>query len=197
MSIYLGDAPNPFNLPTPSAGWLKPIADYDAELRLMPSQTSPVYRLMRTARRTGAANAKLWLDKGKTMQPDTVTAFQRHLVAITTIPAAAVKAPPEHLVQWLRDHDITAHGGAEAVADKLEARDRAEDARIDAENHDEGRVRHRASRVGYQYRTGARVSLVRRGGPKWSAPSPFTPPLTRTPLARPEPPAPTPENVSA
>jgi hypothetical protein len=161
-SIYLGDAPNPFNLPTPSAGWLKPIHEYDALLRILPSQTQPVYRLMRVAKRTGAANAKLWSDKGVSMCADTIAAFQRKLVAITTLPAAVLSAPPEHVVQWLKDHDLSRHGGADAVCDRLEAGERAKEQKIDDDTRDEGRQRHKAAYVGYQYRTGARVSLVRR-----------------------------------
>lgn len=162
MSIYLGNQPNPFNLPTPTPGWLKPIEDYDGELRILPSQQSPVYRLMRMARRTGDTNAKLWRDKGVQMGADTQAAFALHLVPITTLTGDCVRQPPEHVVQWLKDHDIKAHGGADAVADRMEASEQQADAKIDEQNRDELRQRSRASFVGYQYRTGARVSLVRR-----------------------------------
>lgn len=184
-TIYLADAPNPFNLRTPSAGWLAPIAAYDALLRVLPSQTHPVYRLMRVASRTGAANERLWTDKGVTMCADTRVAFQRRLVAITTLPAAVLTAPPEHVVQWLRDHDLTLHGGADAVCDRLEAGEQAQDQRLDADTRDDGRQRHKAAYIGYQYRTGARVSLVRRIQRHVAAAFSSTPASTPPPVARP------------
>lgn len=189
MSIYLGHLPNPFNLPTPTVGWLKPIAEYDPELRIVPSQQSPVYRLMRTARRTGATNAKLWRDKGVQMNPDTQTAFALHLVPITTLTGDAVRQPPEHVVQWLKDHDITAHGGADKVVDQIEARERKTEQAIDDHNRDEVRQRSRASYIGYQYRTGARVSLVRRVVRRIAG-QPISTPITPTAVA-PDSPTPT------
>lgn len=158
MSIFL-DLPNPFHLATPSPSWLAPIEAYDPLLRIFPSQTQPVYRLMRIAARSGGLDPKVF--GGNEMPPDTRIAVQHKLVAVTTIPSGALQAPPENVVQWLKDHDITEHGGADKVADMMDARDARREAAIDAANQDEGRQRHRASRIGYQYRTGARVSLVR------------------------------------
>lgn len=184
MSIFL-DTPNPFHLATPSAGWLQMIADYDGDLRLMPSQTAPVYRLMRLARHTGSTNSRLWRDKGLTMCADTKTAFDLHLVPITTFTKETSAMPVEHILQWLRDHDISAHGGADAVADRLDAAEAKKEIAADQAYSDEGRVRHRAARIGYQYRTGARVSLVRRIRREGLDVSPFTPPSTSSPVLGP------------
>lgn len=187
MSIYLGAQPNPFALVAPTPGWLKVIEDYDGELRVLPSQESPVYRLMRTARRTGSTNAKLWRDKGVQMSADTAAAFALHLVPITTLTPECVRQPPEHVVQWLKDHDITAQGGADAVVDRLEASERKAEDKIDDLNRDELRVRSRASFVGYQYRTGARVSLVRRIVRRIAGQPINTPDSTSAPVAGLEP----------
>lgn len=158
MSIYI-DLPSPFHLATPSPSWLAPIEAYDPLLRIFPSQTSPVFRLMRLAHRSGGLDPKVF--GGAEMPADTRIAVQHKLVAVTTIPAGALNVSPEHVVQWLKDHDITEHGGAEKVADMMELRDARAEQQIDDANHEEGVQRHRAARVGYQYRTGARVSLVR------------------------------------
>jgi hypothetical protein len=187
VGIYLGTQPNPFNLPVPSPGWLKPIADYDPELRIMPSQQSPVYRLMRMARRTGSTNAKVWRDKGVQMAADTQAAFALHLVPITTLTPECVRQPPEHVVQWLKDHDITAHGGADKVVDRMEAVEQKNEQKIDDHNRDEVRQRSRASYIGYQYRTGARVSLVRRIVRHIAGQPLHTPDSASAPVASPEP----------
>lgn len=160
--MFLTDVPNPFSLPGPSRAWQQAIAHYDPDLRLMPSQKDAVYRLMRVARRTGAKNAKLWLDKGVAMHPDTKIAFQLGLVAVTTLTREAIAQGPMHLLMWLREHDIEAHGGADRIADRLEAQEQDAQDRLDREQREELRQRNLASRIGFQYRTGSRVSLVRR-----------------------------------
>lgn len=159
MSIFLSSVPNPFHLATPSGGWLAPIEAYDPLLRIFPSQTSPVFRLMRVAARSGGLDPKVF--GGVEMPMDTRIAVQHKLIAVTTIPSGALGVPPEHVVQWLQDHDITAHGGADKVADQMDLRDARQEQATDEQIRDEGRQRHKAARIGYQYRTGARVSLLR------------------------------------
>lgn len=171
--VFISSAPNPFNLPTPSPGWLKPIAEYDSLLRIVPSQKHPVYRLMRVARRTGkmldAAFSKI-----TDLHVDTRLALQLGLVAVTTLPAAILTAPPEHVVQWLKDHDLEAHGGADRVADRLEQAESRRELIDEISTRSENGVRHRASRVSYLYRTGARVSLI---CPPRAHPAPSVSPL--------------------
>lgn len=176
--MFLADVPNPFSLPGPSPAWQRTIAHYDADLRLMPSQKDAVYRLMRVARRTGAKNAKLWLDKGVAMHPDTQLAFQLGLVAVTTLTREAIAQGPMLLLKWLREHDLLAHGGADVVADRFEQREAAAQQQIDRDQRDELRQRNLASRIGFQYRTGSRVSLVRR-----DSAVPLDTPLSSAPAA--------------
>lgn len=165
-SIYLGHVPNPFNLPIPKEWWLKPIKDYDAELRVYPSQTKPCYRLARVARNSGRLGQRM-LGSIPGIHPDSKVALEHSLVAVTTIPPMALNAPPHNIVEQLRRRDQWAFGGGndleagDRVADQLDANDAIIEANKLKDIHDKGIPRHEAARISLLYRTGARVSLVR------------------------------------
>lgn len=181
MALWIDGLPSPFHLPKPDAAWCAAVEAYDPDLRLFPSQKDPCYRLMRVARSSGGMSPKIFEDRMEMLHPDTVIAIQHRLVAVVTVPREATHATTG-MVQWLMDHDLRAHGGADRVVDRLERHEAALEAKTDRDIRDEGRQRHLASRIGYQYRTGARVSLVRPTRPQSAATeSPFTPPATRTP----------------
>jgi hypothetical protein len=174
VSIYLRLV-SPFRLPDPDSAWLQPIADYDPDLRIYPSQKDYVYRLARVAHHSGGMNRALFR-RLPNMNPDTVVCLDRGLVPVTTIPAGAIYAPPEKIVEQLYWRDLWAHGGAEAVADRLEVQEVAREMKRDADHQDEGRARFRAMRRSYLYRTGGRVSLVNPRRPERPAlVSPSTP----------------------
>ncbi len=170
MSIFIEGTPNPFGLPTPPAHWLKPIEDYDAELRIYPSCTKPVYRLSRVARRSGGI---LRRTVGKLaanipgIHPDTKVAFDYGLQPVTTIPKDAVSAPAENIVMQLSRRDQWLHGkgtddeAAQRVAKMLDDRDAAHEESLHKQNRDELYRRSEAARISLLYRIGARVSLVK------------------------------------
>ena len=180
MSIFL-DTANRFALPTPTPGWLQPIADYDGELVLFASQEHPVYRLCRRAHRSGGVTAAIF-KRLPCVKPDTLLMTEQHLVPVTTILKEAVGRPPSEIVAQLqrRDQWRAAGGSDEAAADRLadtlDAVDADQRAAVSAGVTAGTRERARAMRVGYLYRTGARVSLVRPT--RLPAPGPTNPPVT-------------------
>lgn len=161
MALWLDGVPSPFHLPKPGEEWLRAIEAYDSDLRLFPSQKDACYRLMRAAKMSGGMSPDVFAKAMAVIHPDTRIAIQHGLVAVTTVPPGAIHASASLVVQWLKDHDLWKAGGAERAADMLEVGELRAQAAKDAALKDEGRQRHLASRVGFQYRTGTRVSLVR------------------------------------
>lgn len=170
MSIFIEGTPNPFELLKPPDYWLKPIQDYDADLRLYPSQTKPVYRLARVAHRSGGILRRTvgkLADNLPGTHPDTKVAFDYGLQPVTTIPKDAVTAPPQNIVQQLMARDQWLHGkgtdddAAARVSKLLDDRDAAHVESLHQQNRDELYRRSEAARISLLYRIGARVSLVK------------------------------------
>jgi hypothetical protein len=172
MGIYIRLV-SPFGLPEPDPAWLQPIADYDADLRIYPSQKDYVYRLARLATNTGGMNGKMFgaLDN---LHPDTKICLNHHLVPVTTIPVAATFAPPDVIVEQLRRRD-TFGMTAEQIDALMQAQVDDREARIDRENREAVRDRVKAMRIGLLSRTGSRISLVspRRPGAHISTETPL------------------------
>lgn len=184
-SNYL-DLPSPFNLPRPSAHWLRVLHHFDPDLVIFPSQKQPgVYRLMRRARNSGGLTSRLFRKLTSLVHPDTKIAFEQRLVSVTTVPLEAVRAPAEKLCAQLRLRDTWRFGGpsSDASALALERMEAEEAAKQNAAWRAETRVRHRAARNSFLYRSGARVSLVNawRDGP--AAQSPSTPAASAAPVS--------------
>lgn len=177
MALWIDGIPSPFHLPRPGEEWLRAIESYDADLRLFPSQKDPCYRLMRAAKLSGGMSPKAFESAMSVLHPDTRLAIQYGLVAVTTVPPGAIHASSALVVQWLRDHDLWKVGGAERAADLLEVGELRTQMAKDAAQKDEGRQRHLASRVAFQYRSGTRVSLVRPPRPE----APTSPLVASTP----------------
>lgn len=171
MGIYLEDVPNKFGLLVPKPYWLKPIEDYDPDLRIFPSQTQGCYRLMRVAHHSGPMAGKVFEGITEGIHPDTLVAIKYGLVAVTTIPPMALSAPPHNIVQQLRERDQWVLGGGrdaaagDRIADLLDQRDTTNRAALEREVHNDGLLIHESARVSLLYRTGARVSLVKP--PTW------------------------------
>ena len=162
MSIYL-DLPSPFGLPKLSDTFCQPIAAYDPELVIFPSQKHPFYRIGRKVRRSKrqwdaykklpavTSDIRIFLDHGAIALP-------------FALPAKISHGTPEHVIATLRARDMWVHGGpdgdGEKTADQLEANERAEAEASQAAWNAEAKVRKRAMGISYLYATGARVSLV-------------------------------------
>jgi hypothetical protein len=172
MSIYIRLV-SPFGLPDPDPEWLRPIEDFDADLRIFLSQKDPLYRLCRLARHSGGMNGRMFAAL-PSLHPDTKICLEHKLVPVTTIPTAAVYAPGDLIVEQLRRRD-TWGKSAEAWDAHLQAVDDQREADVDAANREAVRDRVRAMRIGLLSRTGSRISLVnpRRPGAGHSTETPL------------------------
>lgn len=168
MSIYL-DLPSPFGLPALSDAWCAPIAAYDRDLVIFPSQKHPHYRIARKVRHGSVRN---W-DVYKTLPgvtDDIRIMLERQLVALPfALPPGIGKADPTVVVGTLYRRDGWRFKDDEAVADRVEQQEAAEKKALDDRWKREEWTRRKALRVSYLYRTGARVSLV---SPRLSQPAP-------------------------
>jgi hypothetical protein len=180
-AIYLYDVASPFHLVTPPYGWLEELKAWDAELVIFPSQTQPVYRLMRRAHHSGGLTEQIF--KTFKVHPDTMIAIRHRLVAVTTIPKDAVRAGAARIVAQLRARDQWQFRDGDAVEDHMEAQEATAAARRDQTWKDDNRARHRAARVGYLHRTGARVSLIAPRRPATAISSSPTPAVPSGPVS--------------
>jgi len=160
QDIYI-DVPSPFGLQRPTEAWCRVVADYDPELRIFPSQTHPVYRLMRKARNMGPMNADKFKNVMTTLHPDTQIAIHHHLIAVFTMPKEITTVGPERVVAKLRLRDQWRFKDGDAVADALEAREAADEKDINHKRKLEYQTRRKAAGISLLYRTGARVSLIK------------------------------------
>lgn len=175
MDNYL-DIPSPFALPKPKDHWLRTLAAFDADLVIFPSQKQPLYRLARRAKRSGGITERIFRKVGSMLHPDTKIMFDNRLVAVTTIPRGAVEAPCEILCQQLIPRDTWRFGpGDDAGARSLERMEHEEAERQNRAWKEETRARHRAARISFLYRTGARVSLISPLRPPAGGAAPGTP----------------------
>lgn len=164
--IYI-DVDSPFGLPKPSPGWLQAIADFDPDLRIFPSKTHPVYRLMRRAHNTPMSSlvdrVAAAVQQGilKEMHPDTAIAIHHRLVSVTTLPKDAITVSPERIIERLMRRDQWRFKDGDAVADALDQRDADAEKAIDDRQKRDLRDRRKAAGISLLYRTGGRVSLVR------------------------------------
>lgn len=173
------DLPSPFGLAKPSAAWLSAVLAYDDQLVIFPSQQQAVYRLCRRRKHSVGLTAELFktLPVPAHFVPDTQILVHYELVPLPwALQAGAVKADPALTIQTLARRDtwkvFRGPDGGNRYADHLDRTEVEDEARARADWKKEQGVRHRAARVGYLYRTGARISLV--------SPRRMSPPATAT-----------------
>jgi hypothetical protein len=165
QDIYI-DVPSPFGLSRPTRAWCDVIAHFDPDLRIFPSQTHPLFRLMRKAHNTPMGATVARMEKAQRdgvledIHPDTQIAIHHGLVAVFTLPSAIVTVSPESVVEKLKRRDQWQFKDGDAVADHVEANESAEERAIDVERARQYRERRRQAGISLSYRTGARVSLV-------------------------------------
>lgn len=164
VSIWLVDK-NPLDLPAPPAWWQQAVHDYDAMLRIMPSQTERRYRLCRIIRRDSRLGARLQTMKLATdlqRHPDTAAMMRFGVVPELTLAPHAIFS--NAIVGLLRSRDTWLHYNADptkrvkaiesAEQEKAEREQRDLDAWIDEVNTDS--FRH----VKYGYRAQTQASNV-------------------------------------
>ena len=156
---------NPFKLAPPPAWWLTMLHDYDAQLVVFPSRLRMAYLLARRRHFSNAIAELNTLDKNLLRQSagmDGDILAQHNLIYVRHLIGDTVRRPA--IFQWLRDHDATANGGGEKVAQRiddleldLEAQRRK--AMIDDIDH-----RARDAYRSYQARTGRRAGFAPTSG---------------------------------
>lgn len=150
---------NPWNMDPPPPWVLRQLAVYDPELLILPGITEPVYRL---ARRSAIKLIPL-VPEGEVQR----------MTALGVVPVTSVLNHPNwyELFQWLKDHDIWAHGGPDAAADKLDAHDKQRELDMNANQLQD--LEHLAAEAFFakQLRSGEVAFVQERPAPS-SSPSP-------------------------
>lgn len=155
---------NPFKLADPPDWWLQQLFDYDAQLVVFPSRHRMAYILARRRHFSNAMAELNELDKATVRQTaglDGDILANNNLIYVRHLIGETVRRPA--LFQWLRDNDITAQGGGEKVATRLEdtEADIAAQKRVNLISD----IEHRAKDAwrSYQARTGRRSGMTKIG----------------------------------
>lgn len=112
---------NPFKLAAPPDWWLQMVYDYDADLVVFPSVHRMAYILARRRRHSSAMAELNALDKSlvrKSAGLDGDVLANHNLIYVRHLIGDTVKRPS--ILQWLRDADLKARGGADKVSDAIE-----------------------------------------------------------------------------
>ena len=156
---------NPFKLAPPPDWWLTMLHDYDAELVVFPSRVRMAYILARRRHFSNAYAELATLDKNLLRQSagmDGDILAQHNLIYVRHLIGDTVRRPA--IFQWLRDHDATANGGGEKVAQRID------DIELDLEAQRRktliDNLDHRARDAwrSYQARTGRRAGFAPTSG---------------------------------
>lgn len=137
----------------PPEYFLQRIADYDAMLVLFPSQVRPgAYVIARRRQHTpGLTHAAL----GTLVNPDTRTCVTMGWVPVCVMFKTGDSWNPDPIIAKLKLRDIWAEGGADKVADALEAQEAKEEAARKQAVRDDLYNRSGDAWRSYQARTGA------------------------------------------
>lgn len=162
MTNYIAE-PNPFHLAPPPAWWLQMIADYDSELVVFPSRTRMVFVLARRRHFSNAMQELNTLDKNllrTSAGMDGDTLADHNLIFVRHLIGDSVRRP--NILQWLRDNDLKAKGGGEAVAKLIESEEEYKARKVRESMQDDIDHRARDAWRSYQARTGRRQGFTRR-----------------------------------
>ncbi len=119
MTNYIRDS-NRWHLATPPPWWQQQLFDYDPLLVLIPSRQGAFYHLGRRSRTQ--LSPELLLHAA----PDTKMLASYGLVPVTKVIRAGLSWDSDTILQQLRMRDIYRAGGADAMADRLDALDKQE-----------------------------------------------------------------------
>lgn len=149
--VWVGDNPN---AEQPPPYFLQRLYDFDAMLVLMPSRDQPGAYVLGRRKQFGPGITEQALDAVYT-KADT-----KMCILNGAVPVCMVFKPvngswsPDPLIQTLKARDLWAHGGAEKVADMLEAQEAAEKAATQKAIRDDLYNRSGDGWRSYQARTG-------------------------------------------
>ena len=165
LTNYL-QSENPWHLAPPPAWWLQQLHDYDSQLVVFPSRHRMAYILARRRHFSNAMAEMNTLDKNLLRNSaglDGDIMAQHNLIYVRHLIGNTVRR--QAIFQWLRDNDLTANGGGEAVANKLELADDTA-ARLTREKMQQDiDFRARDAWRSYQARTGQRTKAGRQFRP--------------------------------
>ncbi len=142
-------------MPVPPTAFCQALADYDADLRLLPSRQTPfAYVLARVMRFSSWSKAQV---DAQTL-PDTKMCMLHGLIPVCVMYQHGSVWNPEAILVKLKARDLWALGGADAVADQLEADEAAEKAKLAKEIREDQWNRSGFAYDLYKRRTGQRVT---------------------------------------
>lgn len=158
FSNWIADE-NPFSLEQPPNWWLQRLSDFDPDLVVLPSRQKRQYRIARRARLSGGMSVQT---AAHNPAGDIAMLIKYTLVPVTTIVKTGPTWEIDNVLNGLRARDIWRAGGADAMADKIEAEEAAaEQKRRDATKAD---LQYRA-RDGYRtYKARTGQSTLKRIG---------------------------------
>lgn len=178
MNNYIPDT-NPFHLAGPPEWWLSKLWDFDASLVVVPSRQTCIYRLAQRRNpklSTRVVNEALW------QESDTQMLASYNLVPVTTILPTANWSNP-YLFEELRRRAPWRLGGAQAVADRLDAEDLQDELVKQAETDENLGILSKDAWGLYQKKVGLRSHMW---SPKTKASSPAINPMVGTPAKKAE-----------
>lgn len=155
---------NPFKLAAPPNWWLQKLFDYDSQLVIVPSRIRMAYILARRRRFSNAMAELATLDQNMVKLSaglDGDTLANHNLIYVRHLIGETVRKP--EIFQWLADHDVTAKGGGEKVAARVE--DIEADLASQKRRNMISDIEHRAGDAwrSYQARTGRRSGYSSNG----------------------------------
>lgn len=142
-------------MPVPPRPFLQALADYDADLRLLPSRQIPfAYVIARVMRFSSWTKSQV----DEQTQPDTKMCMLHGLIPVCLMYQHGTVWNPDAILVKLKARDLWALGGADAVADQLEADEAAEKAKLAADIRDDQWNRSGLAYDLYKRRTGQRIT---------------------------------------
>lgn len=147
---------NPFHLTAPPAWWLQEMRLFDPQLVIFPSQKRMTFILARRATRSRGESPHDV--KGLSQNPDTLIMASNRLVRVCEILPGVIW--DQRVFQKLAAHDIERLGGAAETANKIEARERTQQAAVQRAQEDEIHNRSVDAYRAYKSSIGERLSLA-------------------------------------
>lgn len=142
------------NSEQPPSYFLQRLYDFDAELVLMPSRERPGAYVLGRRKQWGPGLTEAAIDAVYTKADTKMTIINGCVPVCMVFKPASGSWNPDPLIRTLMARDIWAHGGADKVADMLEAQEDAEKAATDKQIRDDIYNRSGDAWRSYQARTG-------------------------------------------
>lgn len=121
--------PDNTRMDVPPAYFLQRLSDFDADLVVVPSRMVPFAYVIARRRRLSAGLTDKAIEDTITVS-DTKMCLLYGLVPVCLMYRQGFSWDPDPLIRTLKARDMWAHGGAEKVADMLEAQEDAEAAAL-------------------------------------------------------------------